>query len=139
MKTTYKGSCHCGAVRFEADLDLSTGTIRCNCTFCKKARMWLSFAKEGEFRLLAGEELLTDYQHTPTGMAEPFLHFQFCSRCGVRAFTRGGVLPAFGGSFHAVNIACLDDVTDEELAQAPVKYPDGRNNDWKSDAIYRYL
>ena len=83
---------------------------------------------------------MSDYQHTPRSKPAPFLHFLFCSRCGVRPFTKGGALPAFGGEFHAVNLACLDDATDAELAQAPIQHADGRNDDWKSTpAETRYL
>jgi hypothetical protein len=37
-----------------------------------------------------------------------------------------------GGYFYAVNLACLDDATVEELVEAPVRYEDGRNNNWES-------
>jgi hypothetical protein len=29
MKSTYTGSCHCGSVSFECDLDLADGTSKC--------------------------------------------------------------------------------------------------------------
>jgi hypothetical protein len=140
MKKTYQGSCHCGAVQFECDLDLSAGTTRCNCSFCGKARWWMALIKEDAFRLLKGEEVLTDYQHAPPSMPEPFLHFTFCNRCGFRPFTKGGYLAQMGGKFYAVNIACLDNATDEERATAPVHFADGRHDDWgTTPAETRYL
>jgi hypothetical protein len=139
MMKTYQGSCHCRAVRFECDLDLAAGTTRCNCSFCSKARFWLAIAPGKAFRLLQGQEALTDYQHTPPGRDAPFLHLYFCSRCGVRAFSKGGVLPSLGTDFHAVNVACLDDAV-EDLATAPVRFVDGRHDDFNSTpAEHRHL
>jgi hypothetical protein len=140
MKKTYHGSCLCGAIRFECDLDLATGTTRCNCSFCKKARFWFTLVKPDAFRLLHGAELLTDYQRTVEGRPR-YLHFGFCSRCGLRPFTQGGgdVFPT-GGDFYAVNVASLDDASDEELATAPIHFADGRHDDWKAEsAEHRYL
>ena len=39
-KKRYQGSCACGRVKFEADLDISQGTHKCNCTHCWKRRWW---------------------------------------------------------------------------------------------------
>ena len=140
MKRTFHGSCHCKAVQFEADIDLSSGTTRCNCSFCTKARFWMTFVKPEDFRLTQGAETLTDYQHTPPSKPEPFLHLCFCSRCGIRPFSRGGFHPGMGSAFYAVNLGALDDASDDELSGTPIKYTDGRHDDWSATPkVHGYL
>jgi hypothetical protein len=89
MKKTYHGSCHCGAVRFEADIELRKDTTRCNCSTCTKARAWFAIMKTDGFHMIAGADALADYQWTPPGKPRPNLHYRFCTTCGVRAFAQG--------------------------------------------------
>lgn len=124
---TYTGSCHCGAVRFEADVDLAEGTIRCNCSSCTKARSWLVVAGADRFRLTAGAESQATYQWTPPGRAGPTVQFHFCRTCGIRTPGRGD-LEAMGGVFYAVQVPLLDDVDPDELAAGPIRYVDGRHD-----------
>jgi len=134
MKKTYHGSCHCGEVRFACDIDLAGITSRCNCSICTKGRFWKAIATPDGFRLLRGEQALSDYQ-----FGSKTIHHHFCRRCGVKPFGQGHH-EAMGGTFYAVNVACLDDATPEELAQANVIYEDGRHDVYdKPPKETRYL
>jgi hypothetical protein len=129
MIRTYKGSCQCGAVKFEADFDPSSGTTRCNCTVCTKTAWWGIVVKPSAFRLLSGQEVLGDYSRSEAG------HGRFCKICGVRTFGHGH-LSFLGGDYYSVNLNCLDDV---DLSGVPVSYLDGRHDTWAKLAVAPYV
>ena len=123
MLKTYRGSCHCGTVRFEADLDLTQASYRCNCSICRRTRFWPAIALPENFRLQSGESELTKYVFN----TRKNFHF-FCRHCGVRAFGVGNDTPV--GKMIGVNLGCLEDVSDEEFSKIPITYVDGRNDGW---------
>lgn len=93
------GACHCGGVRFAITTDFPELT-QCDCSMCKRRSATMVKVHESAFELLAGAELLTEYQfHTHTAR-----HF-FCKVCGIYPFHRKRVTPDHFG----VNVACLDD------------------------------
>ena len=124
MIRTFEGSCHCGAVRFEADIDLTRPTFRCNCSICRRTRFWPAVVMPDSFRLIRGEGELTKY----TFNTHRNHHF-FCRHCGVRAFGVGNETPV--GKMYGVNVMCLENVSDDELARIPITYVDGRNDNWQ--------
>ena len=124
MMKTYRGSCHCGAVRFEADLDLTQATFRCNCSICRRTRFWAAVARADGFRLLSGQDVLTQYLFN----RRKNQHY-FCRHCGVRAFGIGTETPI--GLMYGVNLGCLEEVSEEELSKLQVTYVDGRDDRWQ--------
>lgn len=129
---TYHGSCHCGAVRFEADIDFTQSTYRCNCSVCTKTRFWPAIVKPENFRLLSGEDQLTEYLFN----TRKNQHF-FCKHCGVRSFGLGN---SPNGKIYGVSVNCLDDAMPEEIIHAPVTWVDGRHDNWgEAPAEIRHL
>lgn len=127
---TYQGRCFCGAVAFEADGDLADGTMRCNCTFCRKMRYWeMRLPQPGALRVLSGRDVLaeTPPSRSSTG-GEDHMHHYFCSRCGTRLWTEGHIAE-MGGAFVAVFVPALE-ADEAELIAAPVSYLDGANDAW---------
>jgi hypothetical protein len=123
--TTHTGGCHCGKVRYEADFDAAEGTTKCNCSICTKARLWSFRVKPEAFRLIAGETDLTDYRFSPNSPC----HHLFCKHCGVRPFEWSDI-PQSGGKHYSVMAMCVDNLDLDALIAAPVRYCDGRDNNW---------
>jgi hypothetical protein len=100
MPTTYQGSCHCGAVRYQVTMPAPEKAYACNCSICSRAGWLLAFAAPEGFKLLAGQEALSDYQ-----FGKKRIHHLFCRTCGVRSFSRGS--DDKGKESIAVNLRCL--------------------------------
>ena len=114
--STYQGSCHCGAVRYTVEADLSQPVIACNCSMCGRSGTLLAFVPADKFTLEQGESSLTDYQFNKN-----VIHHLFCKVCGIRAFARG--MGPGGKPMAAINVRCLDGVDPNKLE---VKHFDGR-------------
>lgn len=85
-----KGSCMCGAIRYEAEGPLSA-MGRCYCVQCRKAS-GAEFATNGSvpaatFRVVTGAELLSSFSSSP-GKAR-----NFCTRCGSPLFKKNASRP----------------------------------------------
>lgn len=105
---TYYGSCHCGAVEFEATLALDQ-VVTCNCSICRRQGTILGFTSTEKFALLKGAENLSDYQ-----FGSHNIHHEFCKTCGVKSFSKG--VGPDGVEMRAINVRCLEDVDIDSLS-----------------------
>lgn len=111
----YKGSCHCGAVAFEVEGEI-TQLTECNCSICSKKGGLMTFVPRDKLRLLTPEENLANY-----AFGKHRIQHRFCPKCGMHPFGEGSD-PA-GNKMAAINVRCLDDF---DFSALPIKHFDGR-------------
>ena len=119
---TYRGGCHCGAIRFEVDGDIEGAEI-CNCSICSMTAYVHWEVPPERFRLLTSEEAIRDYRFG-TRTSRNF----FCGTCGISPFRRPRTDP---GAID-VNLRCVEGVDPDAL---DVGRFDGRN--WEEAARRR--
>lgn len=112
---TRVGTCHCGAVRFEVDLEDGLSNLRrCNCSLCRRKGAIMASVPVERLRVTAGADKLTLYQwNTRTAR-----HY-FCSVCGIYTHHQRRSNPHEYG----FNVACLDGV--DPFALGPIGLGDG--------------
>jgi hypothetical protein len=108
----YRGGCQCGAVSYEADVDIDSAVV-CNCSRCQPMGFTLAFTPRDKFDLKSGEDALTEYRfNTRT------IQHLFCRTCGVESFALGKMPD--GKEMAAINVNCLEGVDPRGLDPKPI-------------------
>ena len=122
-RVTIAGGCHCGAVRFEAEVPRRVEALECNCSICAKTGFLHLIVPPSDFRLLSGEGELASYRFG-TGAAEHL----FCRTCGVKSFYQ----PRSHPEAWSLNVHALDAPHPLDLSVRPF---DGRNWEAAREAL----
>jgi hypothetical protein len=109
-RVVHRGGCHCRRVRFEVDAPADIEALDCNCSICRMTGFLHLIVPAVRFRLLSGEDALTEYTFN-TGAAK----HRFCKVCGVKSF----YIPRSHPDGVDVNVRCLDAGTMASLAIVP--------------------
>lgn len=104
----YRGSCHCGAVAYEVEGEL-TAVVSCNCSICSRKGALLMAVPRDKVAVLSGEDQLASYSFN----SHRIVH-RFCRTCGMQPFAEN--LQDEDGASAYVNIRCLDGVDPASLA-----------------------
>ncbi len=99
----YKGSCHCGAVRFAFAAAKIEETMRCDCSICARKGIVMSAAVIApEFIEISDEKGVLSTYRFGTGTAR----HHFCGRCGVHTFVETRLDPGC----YRINLGCVHDL-----------------------------
>lgn len=93
------GGCHCGAVRFSAEVETAVELLDCNCSICARSGLLHLIVPHADFALESGARQLQSYRFG-SGAAEHL----FCKTCGIKSFYQ----PRSHPGCWSVNFRCLD-------------------------------
>jgi len=102
MSEIRKGSCHCGAVEFEVELEHGLDELlRCDCSICRRKSAVMMALPRDKISVIKGSDKLVTYRWN-TRVARHY----FCGTCGIYTHHRRRMAPDQCG----FNVACLDGV-----------------------------
>ena len=112
-----EGGCHCGLVRFEAEVgEGPLPVLDCDCSICSMTGYLHLIVPEQDFRQTEGRREVSRYRFG-SGKAEHI----FCSQCGIKSFYR----PRSHPKGISINLRCIDDW---QALDVQVTKFDGRNH-----------
>ena len=111
----YKGSCHCGNMKFEVEGEL-TQVVSCNCSICARKGALLWSVPRDKLRLLGSDTGIGTYTFNTHTVAH-----RFCRTCGIHPYAEDAREQGERSAY--VNVRCLEGV---DVAALPVIEFDGR-------------
>ena len=116
----HKGSCHCGAVKYEVEAQEIIEANLCNCSICSKSGYLHLIVPASRFHLIQGVDNLTTY----TFDTHEAKHL-FCKTCGIKSY----YVPRSNPDGFSINVRCLEPDT---IKRIEISTFDGRN--WEANA-----
>lgn len=101
LPATFRGGCHCGAVRYSVTVRTWRAS-QCNCSMCNKKRYLHVIVPAADFVLERGKDALLTYEFNTRAAKH-----HFCGTCGIHSF----YVPRSHPDGFSVNAYCLDDVS----------------------------
>ena len=108
---TREGGCHCGAVRYRAEIPAGAVVRRCNCSICAMKGVLMFDVPLENLEATSGQEVLALY----TFGSHQAKH-RFCAKCGIHVFHRTRSDPDKFG----LNAASLDGVSPYDFVEVAV-------------------
>lgn len=112
----HEGSCHCGAVAFEAEGEIDSA-LACNCSMCRRRGSLLWFIPRDKLRLKTPEEAASTYTFN-----KHVIKHRFCPTCGIHPYGEG--VDPKGNRMAAINLRCIEGI---DLDAVPIQHFDGRS------------